>query len=155
MTPFGIRKRIKAALGLGSPKAEIVRFPITYVLPDGTEQVVQAEERYTVLMASQGLASPISTGRRAGGTCPDGYCDLCRVEVIDARGLSEMTDYEQKVMADHTAGMPHEGRPRAAAPAPGPNTRLACHARIIGPGATVKVAALVDFEALRGEEDGW
>lgn len=154
MTPFGIRRRIRRALGIGPRRPEIVRHPITFVLPDGSEQIVEAEERYSVLMASQGLPAPISTGRRAGGTCPDGACDLCRVEVLDATGLNEKTDYEQQVMDDHTAGKPHEGRSRAPAPPPTPRTRLACHARIIGPGPRVQVRALVDFEALRGDESG-
>jgi len=142
-------------LGLkANTRPEITRYPVTYVLPDGQEVRIEAEERYTLLMASQALPSPISTGRRAGGTCPDGFCDLCRVEVLSAEGLSIKTDFEQKVMDALAAGEPHEGRPRAAALPPGPNTRLACHARVVGPGARIKVSALVDFEALRGDEDG-
>ena len=51
-------------------------FPSDHELPDGSVQVVQAEEGYNLLMASQDLPSPISTGRRAGGPCPDGGCGL-------------------------------------------------------------------------------
>jgi ferredoxin len=150
---FGIRKRIRSMLG-SSDRPEIVTYPVTFILPDGTEQTLEVEERYNLLMASQGLPAPISNGRRAGGPCPDGSCDLCRVEILDPTGLSEMKPFEEKVMMDHTEGKPHEGRPRAPVPAPGPKTRLACHCKIIGPGGRIKVHALVDFDALQGESDG-
>jgi hypothetical protein len=68
MTPFGIRKRIQKSLGIGPVERNIVQFPVTFLLPDGSSRTVQAEERYTLLMASQALPSPISTGRRAGGS---------------------------------------------------------------------------------------
>ncbi len=151
MSRFGIRKRVKGLLGR-TEAPQIIQYPVTFVLPDGSEVVIQAEERYSLLMASQGLPSPISTGRRAGSTCPDGGCDLCRVEVLDAAGLTVMSAVEKKVMDDHSAGVEYEGRRREPVPAPGPSTRLACHARIIGPGARIKVHALVDFDALRGDD---
>ena len=76
MSRFGIRKRIKSALGKGPP--EIIRHKVTYVLPDGTEQVVEAEEGYDLLMASQALPAPISTGRRAGPALRSGLVRLKR-----------------------------------------------------------------------------
>ena len=33
-------------------------------------------------------------------------------------------------------------------------TRLACYAKVVGSGARVQVAELVDFEALQGEKTG-
>lgn len=153
MSRFGIRKRIRSMLG-SSSKPEIVRFPVTFILPDGTEKTIQVEERYNLLMASQGLPAPIANGRRAGGPCPDGACDLCRVEVLDGTGLTDKKPFEQQVMMDHTEGKPHEGRPRDPVPPPGPNTRLACHCKIVGPGGRIKVHKLVDFDALMGEEEG-
>ena len=57
-------------------------------------------------MASQDLPSPISTGRRAGGPCPDGGCGLCRVEVIDETGLSSQTERERETIAAHVRGDP-------------------------------------------------
>ena len=153
MTPFRLRKRVKSLLGRNdAPK--IITYPVTFVLPDGAEQTLEVEEHYSLLMASQGLSSPISTGRRAGSTCPDGGCDLCRVEIIDPSGLSERTDFEFDMMQDHADGKIYEGRPREKGVAPGPNTRLACHTKIRGPGGKVKVHALVDFESLRGDESG-
>ena len=50
----------------GGP-AEIVHFPVNYELPDGSVQVVQAEEGYNLLMASQDLLladQHRTTGRR-------------------------------------------------------------------------------------------
>jgi ferredoxin len=153
MTPFRLRKRVKSLLGRGDGP-QIVRYPITFVLPDGSEKTLEVEEHYSLLMASQGLSSPISTGRRAGSTCPDGGCDLCRVEVISPAGLSERTEFELGVMQDHADGKDYEGRSRAKGEQPGPNTRLACHTKIRGPGGKVKVRALVDFDMLRGDDTG-
>ena len=62
MTPFGLRKRLKGLLG--NDKPEIVYYPITYILPDGTEQTIQAEEHYSILMAADANGITISTGRR-------------------------------------------------------------------------------------------
>ena len=149
MSRFGIRKTLKRIFQ-NTPE-KIPEYSVTYLLPDGNEQVVVAEERYSLLMASQSLPAPISTGRRAGGTCPDGYCGLCRVEIDDPTGLSAMTDIERKALEDHVAGTEHEGRPREPGPPLTPNTRLACHTRIIGDGGRVKVAALVDYDSLRGD----
>ena len=106
MSRFGIRKRLRSALGVGRRPVEIIRYPVTYVLPDGGEQTVQAEEYYSLLMASQALPAPIGTGRRAGGTCPDGGCALCRVEIIDDSGLSVMTDSERESMQALAEGKP-------------------------------------------------
>jgi len=149
---FGIRNRIKSALGKGRP--EIVRHGVTYVLPDGTEQVVEAEEGYDLLMASQDLPAPISTGRRAGGTCPDGGCGLCRVEVIDGTGLSTQTDRELSTIQAHVNGEPHEGRDRVPGPPANERTRLACYTRINGGGGRVQVLELFDYDSIRGDPDG-
>jgi len=152
MSRFGIRKRIKSAIGKGPP--EIIRHPVTYVLPDGTEQVVHAEEGYNLLMASQDLPAPISTGRRAGGPCPDGGCGLCRVEIIDGTGLSAQKDMERATIAAHVKGEPHEGRDREPGPPANDLTRLACHTRINGGGGRVKVLELFDYDSIKGDPDG-
>jgi ferredoxin len=154
MSRFGIRKRLKNALGMGRPKREIIRYPLTFVLPDGTEKTVEAEEQYSILMASQVLDAPIGTGRRAGGTCPDGGCALCRVEIIDETGLNTMTDRERRSMQALADGKPHEGRDREPGPAPTPTSRVGCYARIIGPGARVQVLSLFDYDSVRGDPTG-
>lgn len=153
MSRFGIRNKLKQAFG--KQRKEIVRHAVTYVLPDGSERVVEAEERYNLLMASQSLPSPIGTGRRAGGPCPDGGCASCRVEILDSTGLSPMTDAERATLDAHVAGEPHEGRCREPGEPYTENTRLACYAKILGPGARVQVSSLVDFEQLSGETDGY
>ena len=65
---------------------------------------------------------------------------MCRVEIVDSTGLSPMTDFEREVLDDAVAGTPHEGRPREPAEPTTPNTRLACHCRIIADGGLVQVA---------------
>jgi ferredoxin len=153
MSRFGLRKKLKGFIK--SPKPTIVRHKIVYILPDGTEQIVEAEERYNILMASQSLPSPIGTGRRAGGPCPDGGCGSCQVEIIDSTGLTPMTESELETLDSYVAGEPHEGRPREPGEPYKSNTRLACYAKIIGPGARVAVRDLVDFEKLSGDVDGY
>lgn len=131
MTPFGIRKKLKSLVGGGASGSEVVRHDITFVLPDGSEKTVQAEDRYTLAMASQFLPAPIATG------CPDGQCGQCVVEVLDGRGIAPPTDSERSVIDKW-----HKNAP--------PTKRLACHARISGPGSRVKVFALFDYESVRG-----
>jgi ferredoxin len=152
MSRFGIRNRLKKMMD-GGPE-EIVRHPVTYTLPDGTIQVVSAEEGYDLLMASQDLPSPISTGRRAGGPCPDGGCGLCRVEVTNETGLSSITEREQKTMDAHVRGDPHERREREPGPPINELTRLSCYCRIKGPGSQVKVLELFDYDSIIGDPDG-
>ena len=155
MTPFGLRKKLRGALGLGGVRSEVIQHKVTYVLPDGSEQVVDAEEGYNLLMASQALPSPIATGRRAGGTCPDGGCALCRVEVIDGTGLSTQTDHERASLAASVEGLPHEGRAREPAEPTNERTRLACYTKILGPGGRVQVLELMDFDSIHGDPDGF
>ena len=153
MSRFQIRNKLKSLLGRSS-SVPIQYYTLTYILPDGSEKVVEAEEKYSVLMASQSLPSSIGTGRRAGGQCPDGRCGLCRVEVETHEGISSMDDFEKQSLADSVAGTPHEGRERKPTAPATANTRLACQARIIGNGARIIVPALVDYDALRGDRDG-
>ena len=132
MSRFGIRKRIKGLVGMGQTPT-IVRHELTFVLPDGREHVVQAEDRYTLAMASQFLPSPIATG------CPDGHCGKCVVEVLDARGIAAPSDSERKVLDKW-----HKQ--------PDPKRRLACHARVEGSGGRVRVFELFDYDTVRGTD---
>jgi ferredoxin len=129
MTPWGIRSKIKAALGRGGTTAKNdEQYTLTMVLPDGREQSVNAEKRYTLVMASQSLETPIATG------CPDGGCGTCTVDVVDGRGLAEPTEAERKLLAEKAK----------------PGQRLACHARVIGSGAKVKIGAVWSMDQTRG-----
>ena len=153
MSRFNIRKKIKKMMGF-SAKPEIVYHTITYILPDGVAHEIQAEEGYSILMASQSLPSSIGTGRRAGGQCPDGRCGLCRVEIECTTGLSSQDDFERKTLEDYVAGTPHEGRARSPGEPITAKTRLACQTRIIGNGSKVRVPTVVDYEALKGDDQG-
>lgn len=153
MSRFGIRKKLQSIFGQPS-KTQYQQYSVRFLLPDGTETVVQAEERYNLLMASQSLPAPIGTGRRAGGSCPDGGCGSCQVEVLDGTGLTPMTESEKQTLDAFVAGTPHEGNPRNPGKPYTEKTRLACYAKIIGNGAIVRVPELVDFEALSGDKNG-
>ena len=128
MTPWGIRNRIKSALGRGGKTETDERLRVTLVMPDGTAHEVDAEPRYTLVMASQSLETPIATG------CPDGGCGTCTVDVIDGRGLAEPTESESKLLKEKAK----------------PGQRLACHARISGSGAKVKVHSVWSMDQTRG-----
>ncbi len=125
MTPWNIRSKIKSALGRKEPQRDET-FRLTLVLPDGSAHEVSAEARYTLVMASQSLETPIATG------CPDGGCG---VDVLDERGLAPPTDAEAKLLRE-------KGKP---------GQRLACHARILGSGARVKVYSTWSMEQTAGE----
>lgn len=129
MTPWGIRAKLKS---LVKPAAEAKdeRIPLTLVLPDGTEHKVTCEPKYTLVMASQTLETPIATH------CPDGHCGHCLVEVLDPAGLTQPTSAEQRLLDEQKAA---------------PNLRLACHAKVVGPGARVKVQRVWTMDSVRGE----
>ena len=128
MTPWGIRNRIKSLVGKGGTARTDERLHLTLVMPDGTAHDVEAEPRYTVVMASQSLETPIATG------CPDGGCGTCVVDVLDGRGLAAPTESEAKLLKEKAK----------------PGQRLACHARIEGSGAKLKVHAVWSIEQTRG-----
>ena len=127
MTPWGIRNRIKSALGKSAPRQE-ASLKLTMILPDGSAHEVSAEDRYTLVMASQSLETPIATG------CPDGHCGTCTVDVIDERGLAPPSDAEAKLLKEKCK----------------PGQRLACHARVVGSGARVKVHQTWSMDVTRG-----
>ena len=103
--------------------------PITFLTPDGKETEVKSELRYTLVMASQTLEKPIATG------CPDGHCGGCLVEVVDGTGIGEPSAGEAKLLADKTEK----------------NVRLACHARVVGPGGKIRIREVWSMDSVRGE----
>jgi len=126
-------------------------YELTFTLPDGQERTIRTEERYSLLMAADASGLTISTGRRAGGTCPDGKCGECRVEVSNPLGLTPISDIERAVIAEQVEGTPHEGRQREPGPPATPNTRLGCYAKVIGDGAHVQIKALFEVDSIRGQ----
>jgi ferredoxin len=136
VTPFGLRRRLKDALGLGdaaraaSRDEDTVRLDV--VLPDGSAHAVRCEPRYTLVMATQTLDTPIATG------CPDGQCGGCHVDVLSGGdALVAPTAAEQRLLAEK-----HPGRA---------DVRLACHAKIAASGAKVRVHSVWTMESTRGE----
>jgi ferredoxin len=136
MSRFRLRERLKKRM-LGQPAAredsELVE--LTLVLPDGTEHTLQTEPHYTLVMASQTLDTPIHAH------CPDGHCGDCAVEVLAGHdALRPPTDAEAALLAEHYAD-------RAG------KIRLACHARLVGSGARIKVATVWNLEDAVGGGD--
>lgn len=135
MTRFHVRERVKGLLlrGLGQGRVERETLEVVFDLPDGTVARVHAQPQYTLVMASQLLDTPIHTA------CPDGRCGQCTVDVLAGEsGLQPPSPREVEVM-DAVLG-----RDRAT------NVRLACHARVIGPGVHVRVHKVWRMEEARG-----
>ena len=131
MTPWGIRKRIREIVGGGAGStAREEQLSLRIQLPNGTEHEVKAEPRYTLVMASQTLETPIATG------CPDGACGGCAVEVLDPAGLAQPTSAEQQLLDEKWKEKP--------------GYRLACHARVNGSGARIKALSVWSMETTRG-----
>lgn len=135
MTPFHIRERLKKlAHGLmGSRKVQEDVFTVRFVLPDGSERTASAERHYTLVMASQVLDTPIATG------CPDGRCGLCTVDVLEGAESLQAPSASEKMVLDQVLGADRD-----------PAVRLACHARVQGPGIRIKVKRVWTMTEARG-----
>jgi ferredoxin len=134
MSRFRIRERLKARL-LGQPSQadEPERVELTLVLPDDSEHRVLTEPHYTLVMASQTLDTPIHAH------CPDGHCGKCQVEVLAGMdALRPPTDAETALLEEHLG------------PDRDPSVRLACHTRLLGSGARVKVNKVWSLEDATG-----
>ena len=129
MTPWGIRKRIKSMIGGGGSTAD-EQLTLRIVLPNGAEHEVKAEPRYTLVMASQSLETPIATG------CPDGGCGTCVVDVLDPAGIAPPTSAEQTLLDQKWKA--------------NPTYRLACHARVVGSGGRIKAMNVWSMDNTRG-----
>ena len=134
MTPFHIRERLRKLLLLAFEpvRVEEERFDVTFVLPDGRACTVRSEKHYTLVMASQFLDTPIATG------CPDGRCGLCAVDVLAGSGSLQAPGNAESQVMDQVLGVER-----------GPDVRLACHARVLGPGIRVGVRKVWRLEDAR------
>jgi ferredoxin len=127
-SPFGIRRRIKALLGItpkAAPAAEPEPEKITLVIlgPKGDEQTVTTYAGSTILGASGQLRHPIASG------CSDNSCGTCHVEILEgADNLSEPSNREKSTLkqSNHPAGQ-----------------RLACRTEILHGSVKVKAFELV------------
>jgi len=130
MTPFGIRKRLKALLGGGNkaPKRPPVpKYPVIFDLPDGSSFEVPAKKGDSLVLASGRGASPISTG------CADSTCGTCHVEIISgADMLTPEDDTERKTKAENNVPAAH---------------RLGCRAEVLGEGVQAKIINVFGEEA--------
>ena len=130
MTPFGIRKKLKALLSGGSKapkKPPVPKYPVTFELPDGTSYEVPAKKGDSLVLASGRGASPISTG------CADSTCGTCHVEALDgADMLTPEDDAERKTKAENNVPAEH---------------RLGCRTEVLGAGVRVKIINVFGEEA--------
>ncbi len=126
MTPFGIRRRLKDLLrslaggGDNTPPPTVQpRWPVAFVLPDGTSYTADAKRGDSLVLTSGRGPQPIDTG------CADGTCATCQVEVLagaeqltPADGNEDTAKAANKVSADR---------------------RLGCQTGVLGPGVQVRI----------------
>lgn len=135
MTPFGLRKKLKALLGLDSgPKASSnpprPKFEVTFVLPNGEEYTADAREGDSLVLASGRSEQPISTG------CMDGSCATCEVVVLE--GADKLSPVSEKETATKKANQVNASH------------RLGCQTAVLGAGVKVQIVNVLgvdgDFE---------
>jgi len=124
MSIFGIRRKIKSALGWNDgPKPPSApprpSYPVTLVLPNGKEIEVEAKEGDSLVLAASRSAYPISTG------CMDCSCGTCQVEIVEGEAsLSQAFTRELETKKNNDI---REER------------RLACQTAVIGEGVKIKI----------------
>ena len=139
MSRFHIRQRLREQVRtlLRPRREEREAITVVLVLPDGSERQVEAEPGYTLVMASQTLATPIHA------QCPDGHCGLCQVDVLaGAEALRPPSEAELKILEAQLG------------PDRDPKVRLACHARVERSGARVGVRQVWSLENAMGGGEG-
>ena len=123
MTPFGIRRKLKELLGLGEPPKPTTpprpKYPVTFVLPDGSDYQVEAKEGDSLVLASGRGPYPISTG------CSDGTCGTCCIEVLEGvEMLTQADSYENETKSNNGVAE---------------HLRLGCQTAILGEGIKVRI----------------
>ena len=123
MTPFRIRERLKKLLFSSKPAPSAAparpRYPVRFVLPDGTDYTTEAKEGDSLVLASGRGPAPIATG------CADSSCGTCQVEILaGAESLTPGDEAEARTKADNK--VPED-------------RRLGCRAEVLGPGLEVKI----------------
>ena len=132
MTPFRIRQRLKAMLGLSEPTTprapERARFDVSFVCPDGSEYTTSAREGDSLVLAAGRGPQPISTG------CTDSSCGTCRVDVLaGAESLTAADAHEHQTKA--SVGVPE-------------SQRLGCQTGVVGPGVRVRITNVLGEELI-------
>ena len=130
MTPFGIRKKLKALLGSSKPVVQPVperpRYTVQFTLRDGGSYEVTAKEGDSLVLASGRGAYPIATG------CTDGTCATCQVEIlegVDAVSLPDAHETETKRANGVEEGL-----------------RLGCQTAVLGPGVKARIVNVLGEE---------
>ena len=123
MTPFGIRKKLKALLGLGESSKPSTpsrpKYSVSFVLPDGSDYQVEAKEGDSLVLASGRGPYPISTG------CSDGTCGTCAIEVLEGSDqLTPADSHEEETKKNNGVAE---------------NLRLGCQTAILGEGVKVRI----------------
>ena len=130
MTPFGIRKKLKALLSGGSKapkKPPVPKYPVTFELPDGSTFEVPAKKGDSLVLASGRGASPIATG------CADSSCGTCHVEILSGEDmLTPEDDLERKTKIENNVPEAH---------------RLGCRVEVLGEGVRAKIINVFGEEA--------
>jgi ferredoxin len=129
VTPWKIRERVRSLLGNkpAAPEDEpLPKYAVTFLLPNGEPQQAQAMKGSTLVLASGNLQWPIETG------CADSSCATCQVDVLSGGDqLTQRTDAEDATLAQN-------GAPAAR--------RLGCRARVMGPGISVGMVNVVEWD---------
>ena len=123
MTPFGIRKKLKALLGRSKPKPPPrparPSYPVLFETSAGESYSVDAKEGDSLVLASGRGAWPIATG------CADGTCATCQVEVLEGEeSLSQADSYENDTKKENNVAE---------------HLRLGCQAAVLGVGLRVRI----------------
>jgi ferredoxin len=128
VTPWKIRERVRSLFGHepAAPEDEpLPKYAVTYILPNGEPQQAMAMKGSTLVLASGTLQWPIDTG------CVDASCATCQVDVLSGgEQLTGRTDAEDATLAQN-------GAP--------PTRRLGCRAKVMGPGVSVGMVNVVDW----------
>ncbi len=134
MTPFGIRKRLKALLGTGDgtssrssapPRKERAKVELAVLDGEGEEQVVSGSADDTLVFISGNLVKPIGTG------CSDSTCATCRVEVLEGEdnlSAQEATERATLLANEHSEGL-----------------RLGCCTRLLQGSARVRAFEFIEI----------
>ena len=132
MTPFKLRKRLKAILGRGgSPAPQPPALPtygVRFICPDGETYSVTAKEGDSLVLAAGRGPQPINSG------CSDGTCGTCRVDVVSGEeSLTQADGYENKTKIQ--VGVPE-------------HQRLGCQTGIIGAGVEIRITNVLGEEII-------
>ena len=129
MTPWKLRARVRSFFGdkPTDPEDEpLPKYAVTFLLPNGEPQQAQAMKGSTLVLASGHLQWPIETG------CADSSCATCQVDILAGGDqLTQRTDAEDATLAQN-------GAPAAR--------RLGCRAKVMGPGISVGMVNVVEWD---------